>query len=79
MSAQTPVPYVLPSAPKDFSPSWMNNYTRILTAQLIQMLATQAIYGTTLNLNSLPTSATGLPVGSVWVDTANSNVLKIVT
>ena len=56
----------------------MNNYTRILTAQLIQMLATGPIFGTTLNLNSLPTSPTGLPSGSIWQDPANSNVLKVV-
>jgi hypothetical protein len=29
-----------------------------------------------LNLSALPTSSTGLAAGSIWVDTANGNVLK---
>jgi len=32
-----------------------------------------------LNLSSIPTSSSGLPVGRVWIDAANGNVLKVVT
>ena len=74
----TPEPQVLPDPPDVWTSNWMSNYTRVLTTQLIQMLARNALMGTTLNLNRLPTSATGLRSGDIWRDPAASHVLKVV-
>lgn len=74
----TPIPRPLPVAQDTYSKAWMDNFTRNLEINLIQLSARQQLFGTTINLNQLPTSATGLRSGDIWQDPANSHVLKVV-
>jgi hypothetical protein len=69
---------VLPFAPTEYSREYFNEYNRILTLYFRQVQSGGALRGTVLNLSGLPTSATGLRSGDVWVDSAASHVLKLV-
>lgn len=70
---------VLPLAPQQYDPLYFANLVRILNFYFTQLENPGPLQGTTLNLSNLPTSATGLSPGDVWVDTSAGNVLKVVT
>lgn len=68
------VPF-LGKAPKEYDPDFMDMTLRKIEQYLQNIQQPGPIRGATLNLNNLPTSATGLKTGDVWNDTAT---LKIV-
>jgi hypothetical protein len=68
----------LPFPPTTYDQRYFNETIRTLNLYFRLLQNPGPILGTTLQLTKLPTSATGLPVGSVWVDTTASNVLKVV-
>jgi len=69
---------VLALAPLEYDTQYMNMIVRQLNYYMQQHANPGAIAGATLTLSDLPTSATGLPSGSVWRDAGAGNVLKIV-
>lgn len=69
---------VLSLAPLEYDVQYINMIVRQLNYYMQQHANPGALAGSTLSLSKLPTSATGLPSGSVWVDTTAGNVLKIV-
>lgn len=70
---------VLPLPGQQYDAVYLANLVRILNIYFTQLQNPGPLQGTTLNLSELPTSATGLAVGDVWVDTSAGNVLKVVT
>jgi hypothetical protein len=68
----------LPFPPDSYDQRYFNQMLRTLNLYFRQLQNPGAILGTTITLTNLPTSPTGLPAGAVWVDTAASNVLKVV-
>ena len=75
MTLQVALP-ILPTAPAQYDQRYMDDFIRVLNAYFIQLQTPGPLRGNVLVLTALPTSATGLPSGSIWVDTANANVLK---
>lgn len=69
----------MPSPSKTYDPMVENNRNRVINQNFAAMGATGASIGTTLQYTQLPTSPTGLAKGMIWCDTANSNVLKVIT
>lgn len=69
---------VLALAPLEYDTQYLNMIVRQLNYYMQQHANPGAIAGSTLTLSDLPTSATGLPSGSVWRDVGAGNVLKIV-
>lgn len=68
-------PINIPNAPEEYDRRTFDQVFRTINAQFIQLSNPgDAVYNT-LRLLNLPTSATGLPSGSVWNDTGT---LKIV-
>lgn len=78
MAGITPIA-PLPFPPTTYEQRYFNETIRTLNLYFRQIQNPGAVVGSTLNLTELPTSAAGLRVGDVWVDTAASNVLKVVT
>jgi hypothetical protein len=76
MALKSFAPPNLPLPPSDYSAQYFNQLVRSLNAYFQQAGSTTPIVVDSITLNSLPTSATGLPVGSVWND---AGTLKIVT
>jgi len=72
---QIPAPR-LPSAPDEYSVSFMDDLVRSLEAFINQERNPGALRGTTLTLTDLPTSATGLETGALYND---AGTVKIVT
>jgi hypothetical protein len=73
----------IPIAPLPFPPSEYNNIyfaemIRTLNLHFRQLQNPGAIVGSSLHISQIPTSATGLSSGDVWVDTGAGNVLKVV-
>lgn len=68
----------LPIPPKDYNQQYFNELLRVLNLYFRTIQNPGDSVVNTLRILNLPTSATGLPSGSVWVDTTASNVLKIV-
>lgn len=66
---------VLPLPPADYSAQYLNQIVRTLNQYFQQLGSTNPIEVDSILLRNLPTSATGLPVGSVW---NNAGVLNIV-
>ena len=77
MTSQVSIP-ILPFAPAQYEQRYMDEFVRMLTLYFQQLQTPGPLRGNTLVLTRLPTSAAGLPSGSIWVDTANSYVLKMV-
>lgn len=77
MAAINPI-VPLPFPPDTYEQRYFNEVVRVLNLHFRQLQIPGPHIATTLQLTMLPTSATGLPVGSVWVDTGASNVLKVV-
>lgn len=68
----------LPLPPTTYDQLYFNQLLRTLNLYFRQIQNPGALLGTTIQLSDLPTSPTGLPPGSVWVDTSANNVLKVV-
>lgn len=69
---------VFSSAPETYSRQFLDNYSRELTNWTRLLNTPGPLIATTIRLTDLPTSSAGLPPGSVWVDAAAGNVLKVV-
>jgi hypothetical protein len=68
----------LPFPPSTYDQRFFNETIRTLNLYFRQIQNPGPLVGSTLTISQLPTSATGLRVGEVWVDTAAGNVLKVV-
>lgn len=68
----------LPFPPTSYDQRYFNETIRTLNLYFRQIQNPGPLVGSTLSLLQLPTSATGLRVGEVWVDTTAGNVLKVV-
>ena len=68
----------LPFPPTSYDQRYFNETIRTLNLYFRQIQNPGPLVGSTLSLLQLPTSATGLRVGDVWVDTTAGNVLKVV-
>ena len=66
----------LPEAPEEYSRQYMEDLLRSLEIFIQQERTPGEIRGTSITLTDLPTSSTGLEVGSLWNDTGT---VKIVT
>lgn len=75
MALKSFAPPNLPLPPTEYSEQYFNQLVRSLNAYFRQVGSTTPIVVDSITLNSLPTSAVGLPVGSVWND---AGTLKIV-
>ena len=81
----------LPLPPKEYSLDYMNRLVKQINLSIGKVFEVGPITcGSDLTGNAgfpisgltivnVPTSPTGLPVGSVWCDTSANNVLKIVS
>lgn len=68
-------PPSLPLPPTAYSPQYFDQLVGALNTYFRQVGSTTPIVVDSITLNNLPTSATGLPAGSVWNDLGT---LKIV-
>jgi hypothetical protein len=68
-------PPVLPLAPTDYNPEYLNQLIRALNTYLNQIGSTTPIVIDQLTLLALPTSPVGLRPGTVWND---NGTLKII-
>lgn len=69
-------PPVLPHPPAEYSEQYMADLLRVLTLYFRRVSSPDVMASGQLILTNLPTSAAGLPVGTVWND---AGTLKIVT
>ena len=76
MALKSFAPPSFPLPPTEYSPQYFDQLVRSLNSYFRQLGSTTPIVVDSITLNNLPTSATGLPVGSVWND---AGTLKIVT
>ena len=75
MALQLFAPPVLPLAPTEYNPEYVNQLIRALNTYLKQVGSTTPIVIDQLTLLALPTSPVGLRPGTVW---NNGGYLKIV-
>jgi hypothetical protein len=75
MALQLFAPPVLPIAPSEYNPEYLNQLIRALNVYLKQVGSTTPIVVDELTLLALPTSPVGLRPGTVWND---GGTLKIV-
>jgi len=68
----------LPIPPTNYNQQYLNELLRVLNLYFRAIQNPGDSVVNTLRILNLPTSDTGLPSGSIWVDTTASNVLKIV-
>ena len=68
----------LPFPPETYDAKYFNETIRTLNLYFRLLQNSGPVVASTIQLTNLPTSATGLPTGSVWVDTGAGNVLKVV-
>ncbi len=66
---------VLPLPPNQYDSFYFNQLVRLLNIYFSQISSTTPLTIDTIRLLALPTSAAGLPSGSLW---NNANVLNIV-
>ena len=76
MALKSFAPPNFPLPPTEYSPQYFDQLVRSLNSYFRQLGSTIPLVVDSITLNNLPTSATGLPVGSVWND---AGTLKIVT
>ena len=74
----SPVIAPLPFPPATYEQRYFNETVRTLNLYFRLLQNPGDIVGSSLRVTALPTAATGLPSGSIWVDTAAANVLKMV-
>lgn len=75
-SVSSSLPPDLPDPPEQYDQDYMLRLLNLLSIALFQLHDRRPLIGSTINLDRLPTSATGLRVGEVWND---GGTLKIVT
>ena len=75
MALRSFAPPNLPLPSGEYSEQYFNQLVRSLNTYFRLLGSTTPIVVDSITLNDLPTSATGLPVGSVWND---AGTLKIV-
>jgi len=75
MRDNAPTPLII-SIPKDYNAETISRIFRSIELYFATQQEVGPIRISTLNISNLPTSATGLRVGDVWVD---GGTLKIVT
>jgi len=63
------------TAPREYDQRYMNVLVRQMNDAFAQILSTGPIQAQTINISSLPTSASGLRSGDLWND---SGTVKIV-
>lgn len=68
----------LPLPPATYDQRYFNETLRTLNLYFRLLQNPGPLRATTLQLTALPTSATGLEPGTVWVDSTAGNVLKVV-
>jgi hypothetical protein len=68
----------LPYPPAQYNQQYVNELIRVLNLYFRAIQNQGPVVGNTAQFTNLPTSATGLPAGSLWVDTSASNVVKVV-
>lgn len=68
----------IPFPPLEYDQQYLNELIRTLNLYFRLLQNPGPATNSTLTLTQLPTSAAGLPSGSVWVDTGAGNVLKVV-
>ena len=68
----------LPYPPAQYNQQYINELIRVLNLYFRAIQNPGPLVASTAQLTNLPTSATGLPAGSLWVDTSASNVVKVV-
>ena len=76
MSSNQVAPPRLPEPPVEYTQQYMTDLTRSLQTFIEQERNPGEMRGTKLTLTDLPTSATGLEVGSLYND---SGTVKVVT
>ena len=76
MSSNQVAPPRLPEAPEEYTRVYMEDLVRALDNYIQQERNPGEMRGTKLTLTDLPTSPTGLEVGSLWND---AGTVKIVT
>ena len=74
---------IIPVAPLECPPHtydkrYFNETSRALNIYFRQLQNPGPVIGSTFRALNLPTSDTGLPVGSFWVDASAGNVIKVV-
>jgi len=72
---QTSLPPDLPEPPMEYDQAYMRQLVALIAQALYAMSQRRPIVGSSISLTRLPTSATGLRVGDVWIDV---DTLKIV-
>jgi len=73
-----PIIAPLPFPPDTYDQRYFNEMLKTLNLYFRQLQNPGDIVGSSLRIMALPTSAAGLPSGSIWVDTGAANVLKMV-
>jgi hypothetical protein len=68
----------LPFPPDTYDQQYFNETIRALNLYFRQLQNPGPVIGSTFRALNLPTSDTGLPVGSFWVDASAGNVIKVV-
>ena len=76
MSSRALPPPRLPEAPEEYTRVYMEDLIRTLEIFIAQERNPGEMRGTKLTLTDLPTSSTGLELGSLWND---AGTVKIVT
>ena len=76
MSSNQVAPPRLPEAPEEYTLVYMEDLIRTLEIFIAQERNPGEMRGTKLTLTDLPTSSTGLEVGSLWND---AGTVRIVT
>jgi hypothetical protein len=76
MSSNQVPPPRLPEAPEEYTRVYMEDLIRTLEIFIAQERNPGEMRGTKLTLTDLPTSSTGLELGSLWND---AGTVKIVT
>jgi hypothetical protein len=74
-AVSTSLPPDLPDPPSDYDEAYMRRLVALLAQALLALSDRRPLIGSTLNLDRLPTSATGLRTGDVW---NNAGSLEIV-
>lgn len=74
--AEVSLPEDLPDPPAIYDPEYMSRLVGLLQRSFEMLSGRRAIYGSTANINRLPTASTGLRSGDLWND---SGTVKIVT
>ena len=64
----------LPEPPENIDKRYLEDLVRTLQSFIAEERSTSAMRGTTLTLTSLPTSATGLAVGTIYNDSGTIQI-----